>query len=184
MPKNISPRESRYVESCFRLPPVLFSRDLFWGPPLSRSGNRVSRFYNAQNSRSRDLRYPDGFNSDGRFLVGTLPNDVDLLPRVLSRWTVPIDSWGFGTFTVLFLFIALRQEISLTDFINACSKNQYNQLSDVDPQTEPLLARCPWYKDVIYFLQELRPPDGLERNKARDLKLKAVIYCLVDQILY
>jgi hypothetical protein len=26
------------------------------------------------------------------------------------------------------------------DFINACSENQHNQLSDVDPQTEPLLA--------------------------------------------
>jgi hypothetical protein len=57
-------------------------------------------------------------------------------------------------------------------------------LSDIDPQTEPLLARCPWYKDVIYFLQELRPPDGLQRNKARALKLKAVRYCLIDQILY
>jgi len=70
------------------------------------------------------------------------------------------------------------------DFINACSENQQNQLSDVSPQTEPMLARCPWYKDVIYFLQELRPPDGLQRNKARALKLKAVRYCLVDQILY
>jgi ribonuclease HI len=70
------------------------------------------------------------------------------------------------------------------DFINACPGNQQNQLSDVDPRTEPLLARCPWYKDVIYFLQELRPPDGLQRNKARALKLKVVRYCLVDQILY
>jgi hypothetical protein len=114
MPKIISPRDSRYAESRFRLPPILFLRDLFWGPPLSRSRNRVSRFCNAQNSRSRDLRYLDGFNSDGCFPVGTLPDDVDLLPRVLSRWTVPIDSQGFGTFTVLFLFLVPRQEISLT----------------------------------------------------------------------
>jgi hypothetical protein len=69
-------------------------------------------------------------------------------------------------------------------FINECSENQQDQLSDADPQAEPPLARCPWYKDVIYFLQELRPPDGLQRSKARALKLKAVKYCLVDRVLY
>jgi hypothetical protein len=69
-------------------------------------------------------------------------------------------------------------------FINECLGNQQDHLSNVDPQAEPPLARCPWYKDVIYFLQELRPPDGLQRNKARALKLKAVRYCLVNQVLY
>jgi hypothetical protein len=69
-------------------------------------------------------------------------------------------------------------------FIKECSGIQQGQLSEIDPQREPPLARCPWYKDVIYFLQELWPPDGLQRNKARALKLKAIKYCLVDQILY
>jgi hypothetical protein len=57
-------------------------------------------------------------------------------------------------------------------------------MSKIGPQREPPLARCPWYKDAIYFLQELRPPDDLQRNKEKDLKLKAVRYCLIDQILY
>jgi hypothetical protein len=69
-------------------------------------------------------------------------------------------------------------------FINECLGIQQGRLSEIDPQREPPLAQCPWYKDVIYFLQELRPPDGLQRNKARALKLKVVRYCLVDQILY
>jgi hypothetical protein len=30
----------------------------------------------------------------------------------------------------------------------------------------------------------LHPPDGLERNKVRDLKLKSIRYCLIDHILY
>jgi ribonuclease HI len=46
------------------------------------------------------------------------------------------------------------------------------------------LATCSWYKDILYFLQELRPPDGMEKSKARALKLKAVRYCLIDQALY
>ena len=57
-------------------------------------------------------------------------------------------------------------------------------MSEIDPQREPPLARCPWYKDVIYFLQELRPPDDLQRNMEKALKLKAVRYCLIDQVLY
>jgi hypothetical protein len=46
------------------------------------------------------------------------------------------------------------------------------------------LEECTWYKDIIYFLQELRPPDGMGKSKARDLKLKEIRYCLIDQILY
>jgi hypothetical protein len=69
-------------------------------------------------------------------------------------------------------------------FINECSGIQQGQLPEIDPQREPPLARCPWYKDVIYFLQELRPLDGLQRNKAKTLKLKAVRYRLIDQVLY
>jgi hypothetical protein len=30
----------------------------------------------------------------------------------------------------------------------------------------------------------LYPPDGLEKKKVRDLKLKEIIYCLIDHILY
>jgi ribonuclease HI len=46
------------------------------------------------------------------------------------------------------------------------------------------LAACPWYKDILYFLQELRPPDGMERSRARALKLKAIKYCLIGPSLY
>ena len=46
------------------------------------------------------------------------------------------------------------------------------------------LAACPWYKDLLFFLQELRPPDGMEKNKARALKLKTLKYCIINQVLY
>jgi hypothetical protein len=69
-------------------------------------------------------------------------------------------------------------------FINECSGIQQDRLPDVDHRREPPLAQCPWYKDVIYFLQELWPPDDLQRSKARALKLKVVKYCLINQVLY
>jgi hypothetical protein len=69
-------------------------------------------------------------------------------------------------------------------FINTCSENQQVELSDKGSQENPSLVECIWYKDIIYFLQELRPPDGMGKNKARDLKLKAIRYFLIDQVLY
>jgi hypothetical protein len=50
----------------------------------------------------------------------------------------------------------------------------------MNAQEDHPLAGFPWYKDVLYFLQELRPPDGMQRNKARDLKIKANKYFLVQ----
>jgi hypothetical protein len=69
-------------------------------------------------------------------------------------------------------------------FINSCSENQQVELSDEGSQVIPPLAGCTWYKDIIFFLQKLQPPDGMEKNKVRDLKLKSIKYCLIDQVLY
>jgi hypothetical protein len=57
-------------------------------------------------------------------------------------------------------------------------------MSDRDPQGSPPLAGCTWYKYIICFLQDLRPPDGMGRRKERYLKLKAIIYFLINQVLY
>jgi hypothetical protein len=70
------------------------------------------------------------------------------------------------------------------NFINTCSENQQVELSDKGSQDNPPLAECTWYKDIIYFLQELNPPDGMGKIKARDLNLKAIRYFLIDQVLY
>jgi hypothetical protein len=69
-------------------------------------------------------------------------------------------------------------------FINACSENQQAESSKKRNQGGLSLAECTWYKDILYFLQELKPPDGMGKRKARDLKLKAVKYCLIDNVLY
>jgi hypothetical protein len=70
------------------------------------------------------------------------------------------------------------------NFMNINSENQQTEIVDKDSHINLNLAECTWYKDIIYFLQKLRPPDGLDKNKARALKLKAIKYCLIDQVLY
>jgi hypothetical protein len=70
------------------------------------------------------------------------------------------------------------------NFINTCSGNQQTKLYDEGSQDNPPLAECIWYKDIIFFLQELQPPYGMGKNKARDLKPKTIKYCLFDRVLY
>jgi hypothetical protein len=70
------------------------------------------------------------------------------------------------------------------NFIKACSENQQVELSHLGPQDNPPSTGCIWYKCIIFFLQELRPPDGMEKSKARYLKLKAIKYYFIDQVLY
>ena len=41
-----------------------------------------------------------------------------------------------------------------------------------------------WYKDIVYFLLYLQFPLELNRNECKSLKLKAMKYVLIDQILY
>jgi hypothetical protein len=69
-------------------------------------------------------------------------------------------------------------------FINACSENQQAESSSQSSQGDLSLAECNWYIDILYFLQELKPPVGMGKSKARSLKLKAVRYFLIDHVLY
>jgi hypothetical protein len=68
--------------------------------------------------------------------------------------------------------------------MNINSENQQAENVDKRSHVSPSLAECTWYKDIIHFLQKLHPPNDLDKNKVRDLKLKANKYCLIYQVLY
>jgi ribonuclease HI len=119
------------------------------------------------------LIQPDMDGRRSKWIAKILEFDLEIRPTKLIK----------GQGLAKLLAEANCQALGIS-FINECSGIQQDRLPDVDHRREPPLARCPWYKDVIYFLQELRPPDGLQRSKARALKLKAVRYCLIDQVLY
>jgi hypothetical protein len=70
------------------------------------------------------------------------------------------------------------------NFMNTHSKNQQTHIFDKDSHVDLNIVECTWYEDIIYFLQKLRPPDGLDKNKVRALKLKAIKYCLIDRVFY
>jgi hypothetical protein len=68
--------------------------------------------------------------------------------------------------------------------MNINSENQQAEFVDKNSHANPNLVECTWYKDIIYFLQKLQPPDVFDKNKVRALKIKEIIYCLIDHVLY
>jgi hypothetical protein len=97
-----------------------------------------------------------------RWIAKILKFDLDINPTKLIK--------GQGLSRLLAEYNCKVLGVS---FINECSENQQAEPYDTNAYAYPPLVGCPWYKDVIYFLQELRPPDGMQRNKARDFKAQS-----------
>ena len=60
---------------------------------------------------------------------------------------------------------------------------QSNQL-DAEVLVKPDFSMSPWYADIVFVLQNLQPPAGLSKARARYVKLKAVKFCIIEQYLY
>jgi hypothetical protein len=62
-------------------------------------------------------------------------------------------------------------------------------LHEPDDQTDPSKVEekfisSGWYKDIVFYLLNLKCPDGLSPAKCRTLKLHAVKYCIAENQLY
>ena len=42
----------------------------------------------------------------------------------------------------------------------------------------------PWYKDIIFVLQNFQALEGLTKNQARSVKLKSSKYCIINDFFY
>jgi ribonuclease HI len=114
------------------------------------------------------LIQPDIDGRRGKWIAKILEFDLEIKPTKLIK--------GQGLAKLLAESNYKALEINLI--------NEQTESSNRGSQGNVPLSACPWYKDILYFLQELRPPDGMEKGKARALKLKAVRYCLIGQALY
>lgn len=62
--------------------------------------------------------------------------------------------------------------------------NMQGQIPDSHIQPYPDYLQSEWYKDIVYFLQNLSCLTEMERSKVWAFKLKDVRYCLIDSQLY
>ena len=54
----------------------------------------------------------------------------------------------------------------------------------VIPDISEAFSNSPWYADIIFVLLNLQSPPSLSRTKARYLKLKAIRFCILDNVLF
>jgi hypothetical protein len=79
----------------------------------------------------------------------------------------------------------MMDEILTTRYAPLVLRQPMNSLTTTDNlKYMPWLEECAWYRDIIFFLLNMQPPDGMEKRKVRDLKLRSIKYCLIDQVLY
>jgi hypothetical protein len=119
------------------------------------------------------LIQPDIDRKRSKWIAKLLEFDLEIRPTKL------IKGQGLAKLLVESNFSTLG-----VNFIHSCSENQQAKMNDKGPQVISTLDNCSWYKDIIFFLQDLQPPSGMERKKVRALKLKSIKCYLVDQILY
>jgi hypothetical protein len=119
------------------------------------------------------LIQPDIDGRRGKWIAKILEFDLEIKPTKLIK--------GQGLAKLLAESNCKALGIS---FINACSGTQQVDSPSHSSQDDLPLTECAWYRDILYFLQELRPLDGMGKSKVRSLKLKVVKYCLIGQVLY
>jgi hypothetical protein len=119
------------------------------------------------------LVQPDIDGRKGRWITRILEFDLEIKPTKLVK----------GQCLAKLLAESNCKALGVS-FINTFSGTQQAELPSQCSQDGLSLTECAWYHDILYFLQELKPSDGMGKSKARALKLKAIRYCLIEQVLY
>jgi hypothetical protein len=118
------------------------------------------------------LVQPDIDGRRGKWIAKILEFDLEIKPTKLVK--------GQGLAKLL---AESNCEALGVNFLNTRSGTQQTELPSQCPQDDLSLVNFSWYRDILYFLQELKPPDGMGKRKARALNLKAVRYSLIEQVL-
>jgi len=74
-------------------------------------------------------------------------------------------------------------EINLMS-INAENVQSSENKEDEEMQVSSHLANIKWYNHIIHFLQTLSFPSDLTKTQRRALKLKAINFCINDNLLF
>jgi hypothetical protein len=86
--------------------------------------------------------------------------------------------------------ILMEENHELLD-INFIGENSVNLQTELaadgqhnNQQVAEHLSSCEWYSGIIHFLQKLEVPPELSMTQARALKLRAIKFCIYNNLLY
>jgi hypothetical protein len=81
-----------------------------------------------------------------------------------------------------------NHELLDINFIGENSVNLQMELGEngqhSNQQVAEQLSSCGWYSCIIHFLQNLEVPPKLSMTQARSLKLRAIKFCICNNLLY
>jgi hypothetical protein len=97
---------------------------------------------------------PDIEGKHNKWIAKILEFDLEIRPTKMVK--------GRGLAKLL---VELNCSALGVNFISSCEEKKHAELNDKGIQIIPSLADCSWYKDIIFFLQNLQPPSGMEKNK-------------------
>jgi hypothetical protein len=110
---------------------------------------------------------PDGRR--GKWIAFILEYDIEIKPTKL------IKDQGLEKLMVESNFHALD-----INFLAAA----YEQGEMTTPSMREVFLNSPWYADLIFVLHNLQAPPGLNKTKAKFLKLKALKFCILEGNLF
>jgi hypothetical protein len=121
------------------------------------------------------LVQPDIDGKRSKWIAKLIEFDVEIKPTKLVK--------GQGLAKPL-----AKQNCKLLE-INLVSVNADNVQSSEDKeggemQVSAHLTNCKWYSHIIHFLQTLSVPSDLTKTQGRDLKLKAMNFCINGNLLF
>jgi hypothetical protein len=122
------------------------------------------------------LVQPDSDGKRGRWLAKIQEFDLEVKPTKLIK--------GQGLAKLL-----AESNLRALDINCLQGEDGDAHLPEPDDQTDPSKVEekfisSGWYKDIVFYLLNLKCPDGLSPAKCRTLKLHAVKYCIAENQLY
>jgi hypothetical protein len=123
------------------------------------------------------LVQPDIDGKRSKWIAKMIEFDIEIKPIKLIR--------GQGLAKLLAQDNCRMLEIN---FVGVNAESDQHQISaeklNYDLQVSSHLADCEWYSHIIYFLQNLTAPPDMSKTQVRDLKLKAIKFCISDKMLF
>ena len=122
------------------------------------------------NSIVKGILTQDGPNGRrGKWIATILEYDIEIKPKKLIK----------------------GQELARLMAESNCNALDINYISQVDDQEEmvtPMISEAfldsPWYLGIIFVLTNLQAPPELSKTKAIFLKLKAMKFCILDNVIF
>ena len=70
------------------------------------------------------------------------------------------------------------------NMISKLSVEEQDPKGHLDPPVAEHFLSSPWYTDIIFVLQNLQSPQGMDRTRSIFIKQKSSRFCILDGKLY